>query len=91
MRTETLEVKREYCDNGQLESESYWLNGKLHNTEGPAYRTFYENGQVEYEEYWLNGKKLTEQEWQEQVKMGTSCDGKQVTIDGKTYILKEVK
>jgi antitoxin component YwqK of YwqJK toxin-antitoxin module len=51
-----LEYICEYYANGQLVYEVYRLNGKLHNPNGPAYRSWHENGQLEYEEYRLNGK-----------------------------------
>ena len=48
---------REWHEDGQLEHESYWLNGNRHNAAGPAYREWHENGQLEYEGYWLNGNR----------------------------------
>ena len=52
-----LEHKKYYYSNGQIASESYWLNGKYHREDGPAYIRYYDNGQLEYEAYWLNGKR----------------------------------
>ena len=47
--------KQKFLDNGQLKCEKYWLNGRYHNPNGPAYRVWYNNGQLGLEEYWLNG------------------------------------
>ena len=38
-------------------SEQYYLNGKFHNPNGPAYRSWYENGQLYLEEYHLNDQR----------------------------------
>ena len=89
MKTETLKVKREWYENGKLYCEEYWLNGKHHNTEGPAYRYWYDNGKLRYESYWLKGKELSKEEWEKQRKTN-SCNGKVIEIDGKKYQLKEI-
>lgn len=47
----------EYHDNGQLFYEEYRLNGKRHNPNDPAYRSWYDNGQLSLESYWLNGER----------------------------------
>ena len=57
MKTEKAEVIWKYWNNGQLQSEQYYLNGNLHNPHGPAFRSWYENGQLASEEYRLNGKR----------------------------------
>ena len=89
MKTEKLEVIREYFDNGQwLYSEQYYLDGKLHNPHGPAIRSWYENGQLESETYFLNGKRLTKEAFEARNK--PSCNGKIVEIDGKKYKLTEI-
>jgi len=46
-----VELKRtqKYRDNGQVYYEEYFLNSKLHNDNGPAYREYYDNGQVKFE------------------------------------------
>jgi len=56
MRTVKQEYIVKYYDNGNICSESYRLNGELHNPNGIAYRTWYKNGNIYIEEYWLNGK-----------------------------------
>ena len=63
-------------DNG---NKFWYTNGKRHREDGPA---------IEYADgtkYWyINGEKLTEEEFKNRQ---TSCDGKEVVIDGKTYTL----
>jgi antitoxin component YwqK of YwqJK toxin-antitoxin module len=56
MKTETYEVIREYYDNGQIYSEGYYLDGILHNTNGPALKYWYDHGQIGSEKYYINGK-----------------------------------
>ena len=34
--------------------ERYYLNGKLHNPNGPAIKEYHDNGQLAYEEYYIN-------------------------------------
>ena len=60
--------------------KEWYLNGKLHREDGPAVEEA--NGD---KEWWLNGKELTEQEFKERT---GSYAGREVEIDGKTYILK---
>jgi hypothetical protein len=49
-------VEIEYWDNGQKESEEWYLNGKLHREDGPSYQRWYKDGQKEYERWRLNDK-----------------------------------
>ena len=51
-----LNHKIEYYSNGNKWYEEYSLNGRLHNTNGPATIHYYPNGNIKYEEYYLNGK-----------------------------------
>ena len=64
--------------------DKFWyLNGKLHREGGPAVENAYGT------KFWyLNGKLLTEQEHKKATTKAT-CDGKEVEIDGVTYVLKE--
>ena len=61
----------------------WYLNGQRHREGGPA---------VEYaygiKEWFLNGKRLTEQEYKKATTKST-CDGKEIVIDGVAYVLKE--
>jgi antitoxin component YwqK of YwqJK toxin-antitoxin module len=49
-----------YYENGNKEYESYYLNGKRHRENGPAYKGWYENGNKWYEYYYLNDKRHRE-------------------------------
>ena len=75
MITYTVEV----YDDG---TKFWFLNGKRHREDGPA---------IEYadggKEWYLDGKFITEQEYKKSTTKAT-CDGKEVEIDGVTYVLK---
>ena len=58
-----LEVKRECYKNGNTRYEVYYLNGKPHRENGPAYISYYENGNIDYEHYLINGEWLTKEKW----------------------------
>ena len=45
-----------YYENGQIQSEYYYLDGKYHREDGPAIIYYYDNGQISYEYYYLNNK-----------------------------------
>jgi antitoxin component YwqK of YwqJK toxin-antitoxin module len=62
------EVQRGYWDNGQIRSESWYLNGKYYREDGPAYQYWNSNGQIKFESWYLNDKLHREdgpsfQEW----------------------------
>ena len=58
----------------------YWyLNGKLHREDGPAYID--EDGS---QQWWVNNNQMSEEEFNNRTK---SCAGKIVEIDGKKYKL----
>lgn len=63
--------------------KEWYLNGQRHRADGPA---------VEYaygaKEWFRNGKRMTEQEHKKASTKAT-CDGKEVVIDGITYVLRE--
>ena len=70
----------EYANGGKL----WYLNGKLHREDGPASEL------ADGSKYWyLNGKFLTEQDHKKATTTKATCAGKEVEIDGVTYILKE--
>jgi antitoxin component YwqK of YwqJK toxin-antitoxin module len=48
--------KIEYFNNGQKQSELWYLNDKHHREDGPSYQSWYSNGQKRYESWLLNGK-----------------------------------
>ena len=51
-----MEPEITYYDNGQKESEIYYLNGKEHREDGPAVQWRYKNGKKLYEAYYLNSR-----------------------------------
>jgi hypothetical protein len=64
----------------------WFVNDKLHREDGPAIE--YSNG----DKCWfLNDKQLTEAEHKAATSPKVTCNGKEVVIDGITYILKESK
>ncbi len=50
-----VKPKITYWDNDQKSTEEYYLNGKLHREDGPAYQYWHKNGQKKFELYYLNG------------------------------------
>jgi hypothetical protein len=73
-------------------TKCWYQNGKWHRLDGPACE--YSNGT---KEYWINGNFFQYQEsWQKEVDKINgknlsnthSCHGKEVIIEGKTYILQ---
>jgi antitoxin component YwqK of YwqJK toxin-antitoxin module len=88
MKTEKYEVIREYFDNGQLWHEEYWIDGELHNTNGPAYRYWDKNGKLTHDEYWVNGEQLTKEQFKN--RKNDCVENKVVEIDGKKYKLVNI-
>ena len=66
-------------------TKCWYLNGNLHREDGPAIE--YASGD---KRWFLNGKELTEQEHKKATSK-TTFSGKEVIIDGVTYVLKEKK
>ena len=66
-------------DNGHKE---WYLNGKLHREDGHAIESANGNKQ-----WFLNGKPMSEDEHKRATSKST-CEGKEVEIDGVTYVLK---
>jgi len=58
-----LEKKESYYSNGQKKYKIYFLKGKLHREDGPAFQWWRENGQKRYEAYYLNDKKISKEEF----------------------------
>ena len=66
-------------------TKSWYLNGKQHREDGPAIE--YSSG---HKSWYLNGKNLTEAKHKAATSpKKLSCEGKEVVIDGITYVLKE--
>jgi antitoxin component YwqK of YwqJK toxin-antitoxin module len=57
------ELKETFYPNGNVRFQSWNLNGKGHNEEGPAYIGYYENGNVWYQKWFLNGKQLLKRDF----------------------------
>jgi len=55
-----VEIKRSYYNSyvgGQMYSERYLLDGKVHRQDGPAEIYYYNNnGKIQSEHYWINGE-----------------------------------
>jgi len=66
--------------------KSWYLNGSLHREDGPAIE--WTSG---YKSWYLNGKQLTEAEHKAATSPKVTCNGKEVVIDGVTYVLRESK
>ena len=47
--------------NGNIKSEAYYLNNKVHNINGPAFISYFENGNINCKEYFLNNELHNEQ------------------------------
>ena len=56
MKKVEAKVVWKYYDNGKLEYEAYYIDGKLHNPNGPAYRSWYKNGNLATEECRIDDK-----------------------------------
>lgn len=52
----SIRFEERYYPNGQLYSRSYYLGGRLHRKDGPAFELFYNNGALHFYEWRLNGK-----------------------------------
>lgn len=65
--------------------KSWWLNGECHREDGAAVECA--NG---YKRWYLNGRQITEEEFNQRMNK-SSYEGKEVEIDGKKYILTEVR
>jgi hypothetical protein len=62
--------------------KSWYLNDKQHREDGPAIE--YANGD---KSWYLNGVNLTEEE-NRKATQTPSCEGREVVVDGVTYVLK---
>ena len=45
------------CTNGKKWYERYYIHGKRHRLNGPAYTSWHDNGQKRYEGYRINGER----------------------------------
>ena len=75
-----IEYKVRVYDDG---SKFWYLNDQLHREDGPACE------EADGTKWWyLKGKFMTEQE-HKKATAKTTCEGKEVVVDGVTYVLKE--
>jgi antitoxin component YwqK of YwqJK toxin-antitoxin module len=44
-----------FYKNGQIFYQKWYINGNLHNENGPAFIIYYENGKIESQEWFING------------------------------------
>ena len=51
------EIVESFYNSGEIESKQWWINGKLHREEGPAFIEYSKSGEIEYVAWWLNGKR----------------------------------
>jgi antitoxin component YwqK of YwqJK toxin-antitoxin module len=67
------ELEEEFYDNGNVRFQSWYLNGKGHNEEGPAWIRYYEDGNVWDQKWLLNGNPHNEEgpAWIRYYKNGT--------------------
>ena len=56
-------------DNNKVTSKIYYLNGRKHRLNGPAYIGFKENGNISFVEYYLDGIEYTEGEYKALIKI----------------------
>jgi hypothetical protein len=65
--------------------KSWWRNGKRHREDGPA--VVWPTGA---KEWWLNGVQYSENDLKIRLaaKTDSTCNGREIVIDGKTYVLK---
>ena len=63
-------------------TKKWYLNGKPHREAGPAIE--FANGTTEW---YLNGELMSEDEHKKATSK-TTCEGKEVEVDGVTYVLK---
>jgi len=87
---------KSWCLNGKLHREdgpameysngdkSWYTNGKLHRLDGPAVEW---DGGINF--WYLNDKRITEEQHKIATAPKSSCSGKEVVIDGITYVRKE--
>ena len=54
------EVKKTYHENGNIYSESCYLDGKYHREDGPAFISYFMNGNVCCEFYYIMGERHRE-------------------------------
>ena len=46
-----------YHNNGSVWSEEWWVDGRLHRADGPAWICYNEDGSVSYESWYVDGRR----------------------------------
>ena len=54
----TLEKRIFYYDNGNIQSESYYLNNQWHREDGPTLIYYYQSGEISQQQFFINGIKV---------------------------------
>ena len=49
-------LKEKFHSDGSIAWQTWWLNGKCHNVNGPARIGYYPDGSIKWQQWWLNGK-----------------------------------
>ena len=63
--------------------KEWYLNGNRHREDGPAFEW------ADGTKWWyLNGEEMTEDEHKKATSKKATCEGKEVEVDGMTYVLK---
>ena len=52
-----------FYENGQVNLQSWYLNGQRHRVNGPAFECFYKNGQLSSQSWYLDGQLLSKEDW----------------------------
>jgi len=55
-----IEIKKDYYQDGSIQSECYYLSGEAHREDGPAAIHYYQDGSIKNEYYYLSGKRHRE-------------------------------
>ena len=54
----TLEKRIVYYDNGNIQSESYYLKSEWHREDGPTLIYYYQSGEISQQQFFINGIKV---------------------------------
>ena len=68
MTAEVPECHETFWDNGRLRHRCFYVNGELHNTNGPAWEEWDENGEQTHCSFYVHGTEMSEEAfraWQE--------------------------
>ena len=63
MNEKQPEKKISYYEDRSIKNESWWVNGRLHREDGPAWTWYREDRSVRYEAWWIDGINLIKEEY----------------------------